>query len=46
MLMWTWLVGTMDYGATTRIAIEVEEVAMTHFEEDMVMEEMDDVAHI
>ena len=30
-------------GFLGRIAIEVEEVAMTHFEEDMVMEEMEDM---
>ena len=30
----------------TRIASEVEEVAMKHFEQDMAMEEMEAVAHI
>ena len=37
----------MDCGTMTRIAIEdVEEEAMKHFEEDMAMEGMEDVAHI
>ena len=33
-------------GFLGRIAIEVEEVAMTHFEEDMVMEEMEDMGNM